>query len=232
VAGAPLPESPARAFARVHALVLLGRPGAGKGTQGHQISAEYGIPEVSTGAMLREAVRRRSPLGLQAQAVMEAGFLVPDDLVCRVVKERVAQPDCTRGFILDGFPRNTAQAEFLDALLRCHGLGSAFAVYINVDSESLVKRLSGRRMCPQCGTIYNVYLNPPRKQGICDREGAALVCRQDDSEESIQSRFIEFESQTRPVVDYYRQAGLLAEVDGNASPEAVTAQLFAVLKNL
>ncbi len=230
--GAPLPEGPPRAFARVHALVLLGPPGAGKGTQSRQISRKFGIPEISTGVILRQAVREKSPLGLRAQVVMDAGHLVPDELVCSIVEDRISKPDCDRGFILDGFPRNTAQARFLDALLRRRKLGSALAVSVNVASDSLRKRLSGRQTCPQCGTIYNVYLHPSQKEGICDRDGAALTQRRDDSEESIRSRLSEFESLTRPVIEYYRQADLLREVDGNGSPEAVTTQLFSVLKDL
>jgi adenylate kinase len=223
-------EWPQSTFAKSRALVMLGMPGAGKGTQATQIASEFGVPEISTGAMLREAVEQKTPLGLAAQSIMEAGQLVPDDLVCALVEERTARADCAHGFILDGFPRDLNQASFLDHLVQARNWGSVLALYIHVDPQLLFKRLTGRRECPTCGTIYNVYLNPPRAAGICDKDGSRLIRRKDDSEDAIRRRFSEFESQTRPVIEWYRSRNLLHEVDGNRDPKSVTEEVFQLLR--
>jgi len=212
------------------ALIFLGAPGAGKGTQAREVSRHFSIPQISTGDMLREAVRNQTPLGLAAKARMEAGELVPDEVVCGLVVERIEQPDCARGFILDGFPRTLGQARFVDRMLQAKGKGDPLVFDIRVDRDLLVKRLTGRRTCSVCGRIYNIYFNPPRVEGICDKEGGELLQRADDSEESIRQRLVAYEQQTTPLIDYYRTRGVLQEVDGNRSPEAITRELIDFLE--
>lgn len=215
---------------RAQALVLLGAPGAGKGTQAREVSKEFGIPQISTGDILRDAAQRQTPLGPQAKAKMEAGELVPDDVVCGLVEERISKPDCQNGFILDGFPRTLAQAEFLERMLHARGKGDPQVLNIRVGQDVLMKRLTGRRTCSVCGEIYNVYFNPPKKEGICDKDGGKLAQRADDKEESIRHRLQAYENQSRPLIDYYRRKKLLHEVDGNKSPEAITKDLVNVLR--
>ncbi|MGH9353275.1 MAG: adenylate kinase [Terriglobia bacterium] len=224
------PEPPVGISLIASALVLVGPPGAGKGTQSHAIAAEFGIPEISTGHMLRDAVQRKTPLGIAAQASMESGVLVPDELVCRLVKERIGEPDCARGFIMDGFPRNLNQAVFLERLLCSKGGVRMLALNIRVNQETLLMRLAGRRVCPACGTNYNIFFSPPRKEGVCDNEGCALAQRPDDNEEVIRRRLGEYERQTQPLVDHYRSLGLLREVDGSGTSGTVTAAIFAILR--
>jgi len=212
-------------------LILLGPPGAGKGTQAKQIVERYGIPQVSTGDLLRENVKLGTALGLKAKAVMDAGKLVSDDLVNEMVAERIARPDCTRGFILDGFPRTVGQAEWLDGFLSARGSKLPLRVIrIAVDYDKLLKRLTGRRTCPVCGTIYNLYTNPPRSDEVCDKEGAKLTSRKDDSEEAIGTRLKAYENETLPLVDYYHRRGILTEIDGDAPAERVTRDLFGALE--
>ena len=212
-------------------LILLGPPGAGKGTQAKQIVERYGIPQVSTGDLLRENVKLGTPLGQKAKAVMDAGKLVSDDLVNEMVAERIARPDCARGFILDGFPRTVGQAEWLDGFLSARGSKLPLRVIrIAVDYDKLLKRLTGRRTCPACGTIYNLYTNPPRTDEICDNDRTKLTFRKDDSEEAIGTRLKAYENETLPLVDYYRQRGILNEIDGDAPAERVTKDLFGALE--
>jgi len=212
-------------------LILLGPPGAGKGTQAKQIVERYGIPQVSTGDLLRENVKLGTALGLKAKAVMDAGKLVSDDLVNEMVAERIARPDCARGFILDGFPRTVGQAEWLDGFLSARGSKLPLRVIrIAVDYDKLLKRLTGRRTCPVCGTIYNLYTNPPRSDEVCDKEGAKLTSRKDDSEEAIGTRLKAYENETLPLVDYYHRRGILTEIDGDAPAERVTRDLFGALE--
>jgi len=214
---------------RLQALIFLGAPGAGKGTQAREVSKHFGIPQISTGDMLREAVRNGTLLGLAAKAKMDAGELVPDEVVCGIVEQRVDQPDCQAGFILDGFPRTLAQAEFVDRMLLAKGRGSPRVIDIKVDPEILLKRLSGRRTCSLCGEIYNVYFNPPRVPGVCDNDGAPLVKRADDDEEVIRQRLVAYEKQTSPLTEYYRSKGVLHEVDGDRRPEIVASELIDFL---
>jgi len=214
---------------RSQALIFLGAPGAGKGTQAREVSQHFSIPQISTGDMLREAVRNRTPLGLSAKAKMEAGELVPDEVVCGIVEQRIGQPDCQRGFILDGFPRTLAQAEFVDRLLQANGRGNPLVLDIKVDRDLLLKRLTGRRTCSLCGEIYNVYFNPPRVEGVCDKDGGKLLQRADDSEETIQQRLVAYEKQTSPLIDYYARKGVLQEVDGNRRPELIAKELIDFL---
>ena len=212
-------------------IILVGPPGAGKGTQAKQIVERYGIPQISTGDLLRENVKQGTALGQKAKAVMDAGKLVSDELVNEMVAERIARPDCARGFILDGFPRTVGQAEWLDGFLSARGSKLPLRVIrIAVDYDKLIKRLTGRRTCPVCGTIYNMYTNPPRVDEICDKEGAKLTFRKDDNEDAISTRLKAYEKETLPLVGYYRQRGILTEIDGDATAESVTKQLFGALE--
>jgi adenylate kinase len=215
---------------KAKALAILGAPGAGKGTQARGIAECFGIPHISTGDILREAVQKATPLGLAAQKEMEAGRLVPDKVVCGLVKARLQQPDSQAGFILDGFPRTVGQASYLDRLLRSEGRADLLVLNIRVDPELLVKRLTGRRTCPVCGSIYNVYFNPPRQEGRCDRECARLIHRSDDNEETIRQRFVAYESETKPLIEYYRRRNLLHDFEGDGAPEAITRQLCEFLR--
>jgi adenylate kinase len=160
---------------------------------------------------------------------MEAGALVPDDVVCGIVEERIGQPDCGKGFILDGFPRTLAQAEFVDRTLSAKGRGNPLVIDIKVDTDLLLKRLTGRRTCSLCGEIYNVYFNPPRVEGVCDKDGGKLLQRADDSEETIRQRLVAYEKQTSPLIEYYRAKGFLHEVDGNRKPEVIAEELIGFL---
>jgi adenylate kinase len=215
-------------------LILLGAPGAGKGTQAKIISERYGIPQVSTGDILRDNVGRGTELGIKAKAVMDRGELVSDDLVCGMVTDRLAQPDCERGFILDGFPRTTGQAEWLDGLLAGRAYqGRKIApvvISIQVEYNQLLQRLTGRRTCPRDGKIYNIYFQPPQKEGHCDACGAALVQRKDDTEEVISERLKSYERQTLPLVDYYRKQGRLREINGNRPVDEVNAEVFKIIE--
>jgi adenylate kinase len=219
-------------------VVLLGSPGAGKGTQATRISARYGIPQISTGDLLREHVRRGTELGLQAKDAMSRGELVPDPLVCDMVLDRLRQQDCEPGFILDGFPRTPAQAGWLDAFLENEffdnprrGPCSPIVIHIEVDYNQLLFRLTGRRTCPSCGTIYNVHLRPPRVDELCDKDGTKLVIRDDDRDEVIQERLTAYERQTRPVADYYRRKGRLVTVNGQLPMDEVTEQIFREIES-
>ena len=213
------------------AVIFLGPPGAGKGTQAKLVAARFGVPHLSTGDMLRENVSRGTELGLLAKPVMERGELVSDALVLRMVEERVARPDCRNGFIFDGFPRTVAQAEALDAILKRHGLGAPAVIYFNVAEDVLMRRLTGRRTCKVCGEIYNVYDRPPKVAGRCDKDGGELVQRADDRPEVIRERLAAYERQTKTLVEHYRSQGVLHEVDGASSMEAVTASVFGALEN-
>jgi adenylate kinase len=216
-------------------VILLGAPGAGKGTQAKLIAARYGIPQISTGDILRDNVARATDLGKKADAIMKVGGLVADELVLPMVEERLSQPDCERGFILDGFPRTVVQAEWLDQYLASRNFAgrtmAPVVINIKVGYNQLFQRLTGRRSCPVDGRIYNVYFQPPRKEGVCDSCGATLVHRKDDKEEVISKRLREYEAQTLPLVDYYRRQGRLRELNGEIAPEEVTASTFAVIED-
>jgi adenylate kinase len=216
---------------KAQALIFLGAPGAGKGTQAREVAKEFAIPQISTGDILRESVKKGTPLGLAAKAKMEAGQLVPDEVVCGIVEERVTEPDCRAGFILDGFPRTIPQAQFVDKMLEAKGRGRPLVINIQVEHDLLMKRLTGRRTCSVCGEIFNVYFNPPQKEGVCDKDGGKLLQRADDNEETIRQRLVAYENQTSPLIDYYRQKGLLHDVDGNRGPEPIAAELIGFLKD-
>ncbi len=219
-------------------VILLGAPGAGKGTQAKTIVEHFGIPQVSTGDLLRDNVERGTQLGLQAKAVMDKGELVPDQLVCDMVAERLSRPDCARGFILDGFPRTVAQAEWLDSFLTGELAGRQPAakvppvvVNIVVGYNQLMRRLTGRRSCPTCGRIYNIYFQPPRVDEICDVDGTKLITRRDDREEVISQRLKAYEAQTLPLVEYYRRQGRLREVKGEEPVDAVNAAVLGAIEH-
>ena len=220
-------------------VVLLGPPGAGKGTQAKRIMEHYGIPQVSTGDLLRENVSRGTELGLAAKAVMARGQLVSDDLVCNMVRERLLQPDCKRGYVLDGFPRTAAQAGWLDALLDHELFDNSrptrawpIVISLNVDYNQLLLRITGRRSCPTCGRIYNVHFQPPRADEVCDlAHGTKLVTRNDDRLEVIQPRLTAYQEQTRPVVDYYQRTGRLISVNGDLPMDDVTGQIYRILED-
>ena len=219
-------------------IILLGPPGAGKGTQAKRIADQYRIPQVSTGDLLRDNVRRKTPLGIRAEADMARGELVADGLVCDMVADRLHQPDCERGFILDGFPRTEAQAEWLDSYLEeqifdnsKHGKWLPIVIQINVDYNHLLLRLTGRRTCPTCGRIYNVHLQPPRVANVCDLDGTPLIVREDDRNEVIEERLATYERQTKPVAEYYRRKGRLILVNGDQPLEQVTERIFQEIES-
>jgi adenylate kinase len=216
-------------------VILMGAPGAGKGTQAKLIGARHGVPQISTGDILRDNVARGTELGGKADPLMKAGQLVPDELMLPMVEDRLRQPDCDRGFILDGFPRTVRQAEWLDRYLASRTFGgrpmTPVVINIKVGYNQLAQRLTGRRTCPVDGKIYNIYFQPPQKEGVCDSCGALLVQRKDDREEVISKRLQEYEAQTLPLVDYYRRQGRLRELDGELPPEQVTAETLAAIKH-
>jgi adenylate kinase len=211
-------------------LVLLGPPGAGKGTQAERIKTRYGLAHLSTGDMLREAVAAGTEVGRQAKAIMDAGRLVPDDVMIRLVAERIVQPDCAKGFILDGFPRTLAQAEALDRLLAERGLRLDAVVEFEVDDEALVERISGRFACAKCGANYHDRFRPTKTREVCDVCGSTeFVRRQDDNAKTVRARLDAYHAQTAPLLPYYRNKGLLVRVDGMAEIDRVTDQLFKTI---
>jgi adenylate kinase len=211
-------------------LVLLGAPGVGKGTQADQLSAKWGCPKISTGDILREAVRNKTALGLQAKACMDEGKLVPDSIVVGIVREKLAEPGCAQGFLLDGFPRTVAQAEELGHILEGRGTRLDRVVNITVPREEVVKRLTGRRSCPKCQAVFHVDFAPPARAGVCDRCGGELVQRTDDKRETVEARLRVYEEQTAPLIQYYCQRALLSDVDGTGRVEDVQRRLAKVLE--
>lgn len=211
-------------------LVFLGPPGAGKGTQARVVAKKLSIPHVSTGDILREAVRERTGLGLAAKAKIDKGELVPDNVMCGIVEERLRRPDCKSGAILDGFPRTIAQAEFLGCTLKKWDRGEPLVFNIDVAEELVIKRLTGRRTCSTCGEIYNIYFNPPRQDGICDKDGSKLIQRADDNEEAIRTRLKAYEEETLPLIDYYRRRNELRHVDGSGEPAVIRERILSIVK--
>jgi adenylate kinase len=213
-------------------VLLLGAPGVGKGTQAKRLVDEFGIPQISTGDLLREHRKNHTPLGMLADDLMSQGKLVPDDLVNQMVAARLLEPDTQHGYILDGFPRTLNQAEWLDRQLVAYML-PVVAINIVVPEKDLLQRITGRYSCPVCGTIYNIYSNPPKQPGICDREGAQLIQRADDTEPVFRERMKSFEQKTAAVIEYYRSHGnRFAEVDGNLPVDEVTQAIRTTLLQL
>jgi adenylate kinase len=210
-------------------LILLGPPGAGKGTQARLLAERTGVPQVASGDLLRESVRARTPLGAKARAFMDRGELVPDELVLGIIEERLSQPDARAGFILDGFPRNAAQAVALDAILARSGGGIDRVIAITVPDDEIVKRISGRRTCRTCGAMYHVIYSPPRNMNLCDKDNGELYQREDDAEDVVRMRLQVYAGATRPLLEYYERRKLLATVDGIGSPHDVQQRIVDAL---
>lgn len=211
-------------------ILLMGPPGAGKGTQAAKLVEEFQIPHISTGDMFRAAVKEGTELGKQAKACMDAGQLVPDSVTIGIVKERLAKPDCRKGFILDGFPRTLEQAHALDATLAELAIKLDRAVNITVPSEDLIRRAVGRRICKKCGATYHVAFNPSEKEGICDKCGGETYQRADDSEATMTNRLAVYTSQTKPLIEYYQDNGLYTEIDGRQPIDKVLADIVTSLR--
>jgi len=210
-------------------VVLLGAPGAGKGTQAKMLLERFKIPQISTGDILRKAVADGTPLGKEAKVIMDSGGLVSDKIVLGLVEERLKQPDCKNGFILDGFPRNTAQAEALDKILTGSGMPLTTALNIDVDLNDLLKRLTGRRTCKVCQQMYNIYFSAPKKEGICDKCGGELFQRDDDKEATIKKRLDVYQQQTAPLIDYYSKKNIMKTVMGVGSIDDIFKKAVAAL---
>ncbi len=206
---------------------LFGPPGAGKGTQARFIVEEFSIPQISTGDLLRAQVRSGTDLGIKAKEYMDRGALVPDEVVIGMLRERISDNDCENGFILDGFPRSLSQAEALKEIVTLDAV-----INIKVDEEALIRRITGRRMCPDCGATYHIDFAPPRKEGICDRCSAELYQRDDDREETVRKRIEVYRSQTEPLAEFYREEGILKDIDGNRSIEEISGDIIGFLEGL
>jgi adenylate kinase len=211
-------------------LVLLGAPGAGKGTQAKMLIDRFKIPQISTGDILRKAVADGTPLGKEAKVIMDQGGLVSDKIVLGLVEERIKQQDCKNGFILDGFPRNTVQAEALDKILSGMNMPLTVALNIDVDLNDLLKRLTGRRTCKSCQQMYNIYFSPPKKEGVCDKCGGALFQRDDDKEATIKKRLDVYQQQTAPLIDYYSKKKIMKTVVGVGSIEDIFKKAVAAIE--
>ena len=210
-------------------IIMLGAPGAGKGTQAKMIAEKYGLPHISTGDIFRANIKNGTELGKEAKEYMDKGLLVPDELTVRLLLDRVAKDDCRNGYVLDGFPRTIPQAEVLDAELAKLGEKVDYAINVDVPDENIVNRMSGRRACLSCGATYHIVSIPPKKEGICDVCGSELVLRDDDRPETVQKRLTVYHEQTQPLIDYYKAAGVLAEVDGTKDLEAVFQDIVKIL---
>jgi adenylate kinase len=213
-------------------LVFLGAPGAGKGTQAKKLVEKYGIPQISTGDLLRAAVAEGTALGKEAKAYMDRGELVPDKVVLGMVKERLSKDDCKKGFILDGFPRNVPQAEALDKMLAEMNIPLDLALNVDVPFEDLMKRLTGRRTCKSCGQMYNIYYSPSKVEDKCDKCGGDLFQRDDDKEETIKKRLDVYKAQTEPLIDYYSKKGILKSVSGTGSIDEIFNSICAILDKI
>ena len=210
-------------------IIMLGAPGAGKGTQAKMIADKYGVPHISTGGIFRAKIKNGTELGMEAKKYMDQGLLVPDELTVRILLDRVAQDDCKNGYVLDGFPRTIPQAEVLDSELTKLGDHIDYAINVDVPDENIVKRMSGRRACLTCGATYHIEHVPPKKEGICDVCGSELVLRDDDKPETVKNRLNVYHEQTQPLIDFYTEKGVLKTVDGTVPMEEVFAAITAIL---
>lgn len=210
-------------------LVLLGPPGSGKGTQAKRLAEKYGLPHVSSGDILRAGLREEGYLDRETREIVRSGRLVPDRIAVEIVRKRLGEEDCGKGFILDGFPRTLPQAESLNGLLQENDIPIDRVLYLELSEEEVVKRLSGRRLCPRCGATFHLLFHPPRSPGICDRCGAQLSQREDDSEVTVRERMKTYQKQTYPLIEYYQSRGLLAKINANRSVEEVFEDLCKVL---
>lgn len=210
-------------------IVMLGAPGAGKGTQAKKIAGKYGIPHVSTGDIFRANIKNGTKLGMQAKAYMDAGNLVPDEITIGMLLDRIHQEDCEKGYVLDGFPRTIPQAESLTAALKERGESIDYAIDVDVPDENIIRRMSGRRACLSCGATYHIVYNASKKEGVCDQCGEPLVLRDDDKPETVQNRLNVYHRQTQPLIDYYKKEGVLAQVDGTQDMEQVFQDIVKIL---
>ena len=210
-------------------LIMLGAPGAGKGTQAKKIAAKYQIPHISTGDIFRANIKAGTELGMKAKSYMDQGQLVPDEVTIGMLLDRISQDDCQNGYVLDGFPRTIPQAESLTAALKERGEKMDYAVNVDVPDANIVERMSGRRACLGCGATYHIVYNAPKAEGICDACGEKLVLRDDDKPETVQKRLSVYHEQTQPLIDYYKQEGILAEVDGTQDMEKVFQDIVRIL---
>lgn len=210
-------------------IIMLGAPGAGKGTQAKKIAEKYHIPHISTGDIFRANIKGGTELGMKAKAFMDQGQLVPDEITIGMLMDRIQEADCADGYVLDGFPRTIPQAESLTDALKARGEAVDFAVNVDVPDENIVNRMSGRRACVSCGATYHIMYNPPKQEGICDVCGEKLVLRDDDKPETVQKRLSVYHDQTQPLIEYYNAAGVLANVDGTQDMEKVFQDIVAVL---
>ncbi len=211
-------------------IIMLGAPGAGKGTQAQRISDAYGIPHISTGDIFRANLKEGTELGRKAQVYMDQGQLVPDDLTCDLVMDRISDSDCANGFVLDGFPRTIPQAECLTEALTARGQSMDYAIDIHVDDEVIIRRMAGRRACVNCGATYHIENLPPQREGICDRCGHELILRSDDEPETVKNRLDVYHKQTQPLIEYYTGQGILHTVDGTLPMEEVFAAIEKILQ--
>jgi adenylate kinase len=202
-------------------IVMLGAPGAGKGTQAKKIAESFGVPHISTGDIFRANIKNNTELGKKAKVYMDKGELVPDELVVDLIMDRFSEPDCSNGYVLDGYPRTIPQAEALDSALKANNDSLDFAVNVDVPDEEIISRMSGRRACLKCGATYHTSFNPPKEEGVCDKCGEALVQREDDKEETVKNRLGVYHEQTEPLEKYYAEAGLLHNVDGTKNMDEV-----------
>ncbi len=210
-------------------IIMLGAPGAGKGTQAKKIAEKYGIPHISTGDIFRANIKGGTELGLKAKTFMDQGKLVPDEITIGMLMDRIKDADCANGYVLDGFPRTIPQAESLTAALAAQGEAIDYAVNVDVPDENIITRMSGRRACLSCGATYHIQFNPPKKEGVCDTCGSALVLRDDDKPETVKNRLAVYHEQTQPLIDYYQKAGVLKEVDGTQDLNKVFADIVEIL---
>ncbi|KAF6573562.1 adenylate kinase [Paenibacillus sp. EKM212P] len=211
-------------------ILIMGPPGAGKGTQADVIVKEFGIPHISTGDAFRLAMKQGTPIGIKAKEYIDKGELVPDDVTIGIVEERLQQPDCKKGFLLDGFPRTLAQAEALDQILGRLNTKLDDVINLKVDSDNLLARITGRRVCKSCGTSYHIVFNPPKVEGICDKDGGELYQRPDDNEDSVRTRLGEYSNKTAPLLTFYENQNLLRHIDGEQDIDVVSQNIVSLLR--